>query len=84
VCDKLCSSSLPGSSAAYTTSCNHAGVVAVVTYFDVLLLLLQVRQWNIWGLPKDDFSTENAIAIVAGENSMIVPAFVTAVHLARQ
>lgn len=28
---------------------------------------LQVRQWNIWGLPKDDLSTENAIAIDVGE-----------------
>jgi hypothetical protein len=31
-----------------------------------VLPVLQVRQWNIWGLPKDDFSTENAIAIDAG------------------
>lgn len=29
-------------------------------------LLLYCRQWNIWGLPKDDFSTENAIAIDQG------------------
>lgn len=29
--------------------------------------LPQVRQWNIWGLPKDDLSTENAIAIDKGK-----------------
>ena len=29
-------------------------------------LPLQVRQWNIWGLPKDDFSTENGIAVDQG------------------
>lgn len=50
----------------------------------VLLLLLlfaffvQVRQWNIWGLPKDDLSTENAIAIDKGElctrNIALMPA----------
>lgn len=27
---------------------------------------MQVRQWNIWGLPKDDFSTDNAVAITSG------------------
>lgn len=26
----------------------------------------QVRQWNIWGLPKDDFSTDNGIAVDQG------------------
>ncbi len=26
----------------------------------------QIRQWNIWGLPKDDFSTENAISVDQG------------------
>ncbi len=25
-----------------------------------------IRQWNAWGLPKDDFSTENAIAMEQG------------------
>lgn len=28
---------------------------------------MQVRQWNLWGLPKDDLSTENAIAIDVGK-----------------
>ena len=32
----------------------------------ICLLVLQVRQWNIWGLPKDDFSTDNAIAVDQG------------------
>ncbi|GLI65190.1 hypothetical protein VaNZ11_008652 [Volvox africanus] len=27
---------------------------------------VKIRQWNIWGLPKDDFSTENSIAIDQG------------------
>jgi dynein heavy chain, axonemal len=27
---------------------------------------VKVRQWNIWGLPKDDFSTENGIAMDCG------------------
>ncbi len=27
---------------------------------------VKVRQWNIWGLPKDDFSTENGIAVDQG------------------
>ncbi|KXZ48211.1 DHC-9 protein [Gonium pectorale] len=27
---------------------------------------VKVRQWTIWGLPKDDFSTENSIAIDQG------------------
>ena len=27
---------------------------------------LQVRQWNIWGLPKDEFSAENGIVIDQG------------------
>eukprot|EP00983_Pelagomonas_calceolata_P034873 1092657-Pelagomonas_calceolata.AAC.2 len=26
----------------------------------------EVRQWNIWGLPKDDFSTDNGIAVDQG------------------
>lgn len=26
----------------------------------------QVRQWNIQGLPKDDFSTDNGIAVDQG------------------
>ncbi|KAG2424716.1 hypothetical protein HXX76_014292 [Chlamydomonas incerta] len=25
---------------------------------------VKIRQWNIWGLPKDDFSTENSIAVI--------------------
>jgi dynein heavy chain len=36
---------------------------------------MQVRQWNIWGLPKDDLSTENAIAIDKGECCLL--AFLT-------
>jgi len=27
---------------------------------------VKVRQWNIWGLPKDDFSTDNGIAVDQG------------------
>ena len=27
---------------------------------------VKIRQWNIWGLPKDEFSTENGIAMDAG------------------
>lgn len=27
---------------------------------------VKIRQWNIWGLPKDDFSTENGIAVDQG------------------
>lgn len=27
---------------------------------------VKVRQWNIWGLPKDDFSTDNAITVDQG------------------
>jgi dynein heavy chain, axonemal len=27
---------------------------------------VKVRQWNIWGLPKDEFSTENGIAMDCG------------------
>jgi hypothetical protein len=31
-----------------------------------LTVLAKHRQWNIWGLPKDDFSTENGIAVDSG------------------
>lgn len=27
---------------------------------------VKIRQWNIWGLPKDDFSTDNGIAVDKG------------------
>nr|8GLV_Kg Chain Kg, DHC_N2 domain-containing protein [Chlamydomonas reinhardtii] len=27
---------------------------------------VKIRQWNIWGLPKDDFSSENSIAVDQG------------------
>ena len=27
---------------------------------------VKVRQWNIWGLPKDEFSAENGIAVDQG------------------
>ena len=27
---------------------------------------VKIRQWNIWGLPKDDFSTDNAITVDQG------------------
>ncbi|KAG2424724.1 hypothetical protein HXX76_014300 [Chlamydomonas incerta] len=27
---------------------------------------VKIRQWNVWGLPKDDFSTENSIAVDQG------------------
>lgn len=27
---------------------------------------VKIRQWNIWGLPKDEFSTENGIAMDQG------------------
>ena len=26
----------------------------------------QIRQWNIWGLPKDEFSAENGIVVDQG------------------
>lgn len=66
---------MPGNNAARTMTfvcCMSAGNLGVnalwLLVVNVLLcFLLQVRQWNIWGLPKDDFSTENAIAIDAGE-----------------
>lgn len=27
---------------------------------------MQIRQWQVWGLPKDQLSTDNAIALHAG------------------
>lgn len=31
-----------------------------------LCTLSQIRQWNIWGLPKDEFSAENGIVVDQG------------------
>ncbi|WIA36351.1 hypothetical protein OEZ86_007670 [Tetradesmus obliquus] len=60
----------------YRSDCLHGWVkackahgVACSEKFKLGVVLsdpVKVRQWNIWGLPKDDFSTENAIAIDAG------------------
>ncbi|KAF6266164.1 dynein heavy chain 9 [Scenedesmus sp. NREL 46B-D3] len=62
--------------ATYRSDCLHGWVkackahgVACSDKFKLGVVLsdpVKVRQWNIWGLPKDDFSTENAIAIDAG------------------
>ena len=37
-----------------------------IPYLIPHLLTVQVREWNIWGLPKDEFSAENGIVIDQG------------------
>jgi dynein heavy chain len=40
--------------------------VLLIRALSEVFVCLQVRQWNLWGLPKDDFSTDNAIAVDQG------------------
>jgi dynein heavy chain, axonemal len=53
---------------AWLTAANQRGVPCTESYSlgNVLGNQVKIRQWNIWGLPKDDFSTENGIAMDCG------------------
>ena len=54
--------------AGWVTACEAAGVPCSPK-FSLSAALgdpVKIRQWNIWGLPKDDFSSENAIAVDQG------------------
>jgi dynein heavy chain, axonemal len=50
---------------SWTRSCKEAGIPSS-EHFSFSTALgdpVQIRQWNIWGLPKDDFSCCNGIII---------------------
>lgn len=54
--------------ARWVSACQQAGVPCSDKFklSSVLGEPVKVRQWNIWGLPKDDFSTDNAITVDQG------------------
>ena len=54
--------------AGWVSACQAAGVPCSPTFSLSTALgdAVKIRQWNIWGLPKDDFSSENAIAVDQG------------------
>ena len=54
--------------AAWLMAASNQGVRCSPGYTlgNVLGNQVKIRQWNIWGLPKDDFSTENGIAMDCG------------------
>ena len=54
--------------AGWMAACEAAGVPCSPKFSLSTALgdAVKIRQWNIWGLPKDDFSSENAIAVDQG------------------
>lgn len=54
--------------AGWVAACEAAGVPCSPNFSLSAALgdAVKIRQWNIWGLPKDDFSSENAIAVDQG------------------
>eukprot|EP00892_Ulva_mutabilis_P009854 jgi/Ulvmu1/7240/UM035_0027.1 len=46
--------------------CHHIKCSAKYSLASILGDAVLIRQWNIWGLPNDDFSTENGIAMELG------------------
>lgn len=54
--------------AGWAAACQAAGVPCSPKFSLASALgdPVKIRQWNIWGLPKDDFSSENAIAVDQG------------------
>ncbi|KAK9812825.1 hypothetical protein WJX72_004356 [[Myrmecia] bisecta] len=54
--------------ASWVSACQAAGVPCSSRFSLPAALgdAVKIRQWNIWGLPKDDISSENAIAVDQG------------------
>ncbi|KAL3158235.1 hypothetical protein ABBQ38_010487 [Trebouxia sp. C0009 RCD-2024] len=54
--------------AGWVAACGAAGVPCSPKFSLSAALgdAVKIRQWNIWGLPKDEFSSENAIAVDQG------------------
>ena len=52
----------------WTTKCKEEGIQCSPSFSLVKVLgdPVKIRAWNIQGLPKDDFSTENAISLTIG------------------
>ena len=50
---------------AWSNSCKEAQIPGSPNFVFSQALgdAVAIRQWNIWGLPKDDFSTSNAIVL---------------------